>query len=82
MSEIQEIYEVAKLHAAISDAIANGAHIEAVIEGAIKALRDKNAALPCRENALALTKLEEALHWLKARQDDRAARGVAGTEKP
>ena len=32
----------------------------------------------CRENALALTKIEEALHWLDHRTRDRQARGVEG----
>ena len=32
----------------------------------------------CRENALALTKLEEALHWLNHRTADRQVRGVEG----
>jgi len=32
----------------------------------------------CRENALALTKCEEALMWLERRTADRAARGVEG----
>lgn len=34
-----------------------------------------------RENSLAITKLEEALHWLKARAFHRAKRGVLGTTK-
>ncbi len=33
----------------------------------------------CRENALALTKLEEALMWLRKRTTDRENRGVEGT---
>ena len=33
----------------------------------------------CRENALAITKLEEAVHWIKHRADARAKRGVLGT---
>lgn len=33
----------------------------------------------CRENALALTKVEEALHWLHHRTRAREARGVEGT---
>jgi hypothetical protein len=33
----------------------------------------------CRENALALTKLQEAIMWLQKRTRDRAARGVEGT---
>lgn len=32
----------------------------------------------CRENALALTKMEEAMHWLNARTLDRMNRGVEG----
>jgi hypothetical protein len=33
----------------------------------------------CRENALALTKIEEAMHWLQARTVARMRRGVEGT---
>ena len=36
---------------------------------------------PCRENAIALTKLEEALHWLDHRTKDRQNRGVEGKFK-
>ena len=35
----------------------------------------------CRENALAITKLEEALHWLAHRTADRERRGVEGTHQ-
>lgn len=37
-----------------------------------------NAAFPCRENALTITKIEEALHWQTARTADRDKRGVEG----
>ena len=33
----------------------------------------------CRENAIAITKLEEALLWLHHRTNKRKARGVEGT---
>lgn len=33
----------------------------------------------CRENALALTKIEEAIHWLHHRTRARLERGVEGT---
>lgn len=33
----------------------------------------------CRENAVALTKLQEAMMWLQKRTRDRMARGVEGT---
>ena len=32
----------------------------------------------CRENAIALTKLQEAMMWLQKRTRDRMARGVEG----
>ena len=35
----------------------------------------------CRENALALTKLEEGAHWLNHRTQARIARGVEGTHQ-
>lgn len=33
----------------------------------------------CRENALALTHLEDAMHWLQHRTRERLKRGVEGT---
>lgn len=35
----------------------------------------------CRENAVALTKLQEAMMWLQKRTRDRMARGVEGTNQ-
>lgn len=35
----------------------------------------------CRENAIALTKCQEALMWLEKRTADRVARGVEGKSK-
>ena len=35
----------------------------------------------CRENAVALTKIQEALMWLQKRTRDRLARGVEGTNQ-
>lgn len=35
----------------------------------------------CRENACALTKLQEAMMWLHKRTRDRMARGVEGTSQ-
>jgi len=39
----------------------------------------QNSEFNCRENALALTKLEEALMWLRKRTQGRENRGVEGT---
>jgi hypothetical protein len=35
----------------------------------------------CRENAIALTKIQEAQMWLQKRTRDRLARGVEGTHE-
>lgn len=35
----------------------------------------------CRENAIALTKIQEAMMWLQKRTRDRMARGVEGTNQ-
>lgn len=35
----------------------------------------------CRENAIALTKIQEAMHWLHHRTHERMARGVEGTRE-
>jgi hypothetical protein len=37
-----------------------------------------NESFPCRENALTITKIEEAIHWQDARIKNRIKRGVEG----
>jgi len=37
-----------------------------------------NAKFPCRENAITITKLEEALMWQKKRTENRVSRNVEG----
>ena len=57
----------------------NGISDEALLAVLIDRLRGfQSGPYSCRENALALTKMEEALHWLNARTRDRVARGVEG----
>lgn len=57
----------------------NGVTQEALIEICIDRLRSFQAGpFACRENALALTKLEEAQMWLLQRTRARMARGVEG----
>jgi len=58
----------------------NGAFVEGVINAALGRLNFYQASkFSCRENALAITKLEEALHWLNHRTAKREARCVEGT---
>lgn len=58
----------------------NGAFVETVIAIAVDRLQYyQSGKFRCRENALAITKLEEAIHWLGHRTAAREARGVEGT---
>lgn len=59
----------------------NGVFIEDLLIVAYAKLADYNRGLPCRENSLALTKIEEAIMWLANRKVERESRGVYGTEE-
>ena len=57
----------------------NGCQVDTVIEAAKLMIEGLNKKFPCRENSVAITKLDEALHWLEHRKKAREARGVEGT---
>jgi hypothetical protein len=58
----------------------NGVTQEVLLEIVADRLRSFQAGeYACRENALALTKIEEAMHWLQARTMARMRRGIEGT---
>lgn len=60
----------------------NGAFVEGVIQAAIQRLEFfQESKFRCRENAIAITKLQEALFWLCERTRDREERNVEGTHK-
>ena len=64
----------------IAHAGVNGLTHEALLAIVCDRLRSFQAGpYACRENAVALTKLEEAQMWLQKRTRDRMARGVEGT---
>jgi len=63
----------------VIEAGVNGCHNEDLLAIVIHRLQSFQAgSFACRENALALTKLEEAMHWLNHRTAARQARGVEG----
>jgi hypothetical protein len=60
----------------------NGAFVETVIAIAADRIRYYNEnGFGCRENSLAITKLEEAIHWLNARTQRRVEQRVEGTHE-
>ena len=59
-----------------------GAFSEDVLLAVIQRVKFYQASkFPCRENALAITHMEEALHWMQARHEERDRREVQGLHK-
>lgn len=66
----------------IKEAGVNGITHEALLAIVADRLRSFQAGpYACRENALALTKIQEAQMWLQSRTRARIARGVEGTHE-
>lgn len=63
----------------IKEAGVNGITNEALLAILVHRLQFLNGKFPCRENSLAITKLQEAQMWLEHRTKDRQQRGVEGT---
>lgn len=61
--------------------VADGTTNEEVLRVLIDRMNYLQKRVPCRENAIVITKLEESLMWLEKRTADRNARGVEGAEK-
>lgn len=60
----------------------SGAFVETVLDAVLKRLQHYNETqFRCRENSLAITHIEEAIHWLDSRTRNREARGVEGTHQ-
>ena len=64
--------------------IPDGAFVETVIAAAKQRIEFyqyvADGKFKCRENAMAITKLDEALMWLQCRTQDRETRQVEGTQ--
>jgi hypothetical protein len=69
-------------HGPIREVGTNGITQEVLLAILVDRLRGfQSSPYACRENAIALTKLEEAAHWLHSRTRARVARGVEGTHQ-
>jgi hypothetical protein len=76
----KQVLDVQFQHGPRNEAGSTPGVTEAVLLGIlIDRLRGfQDGPFSCRENAIQLTKLEECLHWTKARADARAKRNVLG----
>lgn len=58
----------------------NGAWVQEALLACIERMKFyQSSKFACRENALALTHMQEAMHWLQHRHDERELREVQGT---
>lgn len=62
----------------ISEVGVNGCQVVDMLEYVKCLFQSLNEKFPCRENALTITKIEEAIHWQEARTKDRTRRNVEG----
>lgn len=65
----------------IKESGVNGCQVDCLIEAAKLMLESFQKSVPSRQTALAITKLDEALLWLKHRTEERERRGIEGTGK-
>lgn len=73
------VWDIQFQNGPIAEAGVNGLTQEVLLAIVVDRLRSFQAGpFACRENALALTKIEEAQHWLHSRTRARMARGVEG----
>ena len=56
----------------------NGCQVDSIIKVAKKIIEGLNKNFSCEENAIVITKLDEAIHWLDMRTKDRVSRDVEG----
>jgi hypothetical protein len=76
------VWDIQFQNGPINEAGVNGLTHEVLLAILADRLRAFQAGpYACRENALALTKIEEAMHWLHHRTVARLARGVEGTHQ-
>lgn len=68
-------------HGPIKEHGVNGCQVDDVIAWARDLIAGLNQQFPCRENALIITKLDEAILWSMARKLDREKRQVEGLSK-
>ena len=75
--EYQDVVFMRKIEGEI---VHGGTTNEEVLEMMIHRMKYLQRMMACRENAIVITKLEEALMWLNARTSARKEQGVEGQD--
>ena len=74
-----EEYAIKFQDGTVKDNGVNGLQVEEALLQCVERLREYQNKLPCRENSIAITHIETAVLWLKARTQARIERGGEGT---
>lgn len=78
---LKGIAPVAFQNGPVKEVGVNGLTNEALLAILIDRTEQLNKLYPCRENSIAITKMQEALMWFEKRTADRIKRGVEGQSK-
>lgn len=78
-NEAMEEFAIKFQDGTVKDNGVNGLQVEEALLQCVERLREYQNKLPCRENSIAITHIETAVLWLKARTQVRIERGVEGT---
>lgn len=78
-SQAQELNFIKRTEGAL---VHDGTTNEEVLAMMIDRMKYLNSKIPCRENSIVITKLEESLMWLNKRTELRIAQGVETFDKP
>lgn len=80
--EMQEVFYIKFQNGPVAETGVNGLTHEVLLSILVDRLEHFQVGpYACWENALALTKIQEAQHWLHHRTRQRMARGVEGTHE-
>jgi len=78
---IQFIEKVSPDGGSTLETVNDGTTNEELLAVLIDRLNFLNNKFPCRENALAITNIQQGLFWLNERTRGRVARGVEGQQR-
>lgn len=80
--KLDNAQEISFLKRVNGEMIHDGTTNEEVLEMLIDRIQYLNKKLPCRENSIVITKLEESLMWLNKRTEIRVSQNVEKLDIP
>ena len=75
---MEEYVQITWQDGTIREAGRNGVQVAEALEVVLNQLKGYQDRFPCKENAMSITKIEEAILWQEKRTMDRIKRGVEG----